>query len=91
MPAMPTLLFDEVRDRARSLGFDAFGVTSPDARPDLRAKLEASLAAGWHGEMDWMAEHAERRASPSALWGRVRSIIMLGVNYGPDSDPLATK
>jgi epoxyqueuosine reductase len=80
----------EVRARAQLLGFDAFGVTSPDARPDLRAKLEASLAAGWHGEMDWMAEHAERRASPSVLWGRVKSIIMLGVNYGPDSDPLAT-
>jgi epoxyqueuosine reductase len=84
------LIFDEIRARARSLGFDAFGVTTPDARPDLREKLEAALAQGWHGDMDWMAEHADRRASPTALWGKVKSVIMLGVNYGPESDPLET-
>ena len=38
--------------------------------------------------MDWMAETAERRSSPAALWDSVRSVIMLGVNYGPDRDPL---
>jgi epoxyqueuosine reductase len=80
----------EVRARARSLGFDAFGITSADARPDLRDRLEAALAAGWHGDMAWMAERADQRASPSALWKDVRSVIMLGVNYGPEGDPLAT-
>jgi epoxyqueuosine reductase len=39
--------------------------------------------------MTWMATTAERRADPRALWPDVRSIIMLGVNYGPDDDPLA--
>ncbi len=39
--------------------------------------------------MDWLAAHPERRADPRALWAGVRSIIMLGVNYGPDEDPLA--
>jgi epoxyqueuosine reductase len=38
--------------------------------------------------MEWMADTAERRASPAALWDGVRSVIMVGVNYGPDSDPL---
>jgi epoxyqueuosine reductase len=38
--------------------------------------------------MVWMAETARRRASPSALWLDVRSVIMLGMNYGPDEDPL---
>jgi len=37
-----------------------------------------------------MAETAERRADPRALWPEVRSVILLGLNYGPDSDPLAT-
>ena len=37
--------------------------------------------------MAWMAETAARRGNPSALWPEVRSIIMLGMNYGPDSDP----
>ena len=39
--------------------------------------------------MDWMETTAERRGDPLALWPQVRSIVMLGVNYGPDSDPLA--
>ncbi len=39
--------------------------------------------------MAWMAANAERRGEPRALWSEVRSILMLGVNYGPDCDPLA--
>jgi epoxyqueuosine reductase len=78
----------EIRARAKTLGFDAFGVTSPAARPDLRAKLEAALAEGWHGDMDWLADEPGKRAEPSRLWADVRSVIMLGVNYGPADDPL---
>ncbi len=37
--------------------------------------------------MNWMRETAERRADPRVLWSDVRSIVMLGMNYGPDSDP----
>jgi len=39
--------------------------------------------------MDWMARHADRRADPRVLWAQARSIVMLGVNYGPLDDPLA--
>jgi epoxyqueuosine reductase len=39
--------------------------------------------------MDWLAQNPERRADPRGLWPDVRSVIMLGVNYGPDEDPLA--
>jgi len=39
--------------------------------------------------MDWMARTLARRAEPRALWGDVRAIVMLGVNYGPHTDPLA--
>jgi epoxyqueuosine reductase len=42
-----------------------------------------------HGDMGWMAANAQRRAEPLLLWPEVRSILMLGVNYGPDEDPLA--
>ena len=40
--------------------------------------------------MRWLADTAERRGNPSALWPEVRSVIMLGMNYGPEKDPLAT-
>jgi len=39
--------------------------------------------------MDWLANTAARRGSPGALWSDVRSVVMLGMNYGPDEDPLA--
>ncbi len=47
------------------------------------------LDLGAHGDMAWLAANAERRADPRALWPQVRSIVMLGLNYGPDDDPLA--
>jgi epoxyqueuosine reductase len=39
--------------------------------------------------MDWLARDPARRADPLRLWSDVRAIVMLGVNYGPDEDPLA--
>ncbi len=74
---------------ARTLGFDCVGVTDPDAIADAARHFHAFLAAGAHGEMDWLAAHPERRADPRVLWAGVRSVIMLGVNYGPDENPLA--
>jgi len=39
--------------------------------------------------MDWLARTKERRADPQALWPEAKSVIVLGVNYGPDENPLA--
>ncbi len=75
--------------QARALGFDCAGVTGPDVLVDAGQHFRAFLDAGAHGDMDWLAAHPERRADPRVLWADVRSIIMLGVNYGPDENPLA--
>ena len=64
-------------------------VTRPDAAPDLPARLAEWLAAGRHGSMDWLETTAGRRADPRVLWPQVRSVIMVGMNYGPDDDPRA--
>jgi epoxyqueuosine reductase len=74
---------------ARALGFDSFGITGPDAIRDAGQWFHAFLELGAHGDMDWLADRPERRADPRLLWPDVRSIIMLGVNYGPDENPLA--
>ena len=71
------------------LGFDECRVTTPDSIPEAAGRLAAWLADGSHGEMRWMAETASRRGSPRALWPDVRSVIMLGMNYGPEEDPRA--
>ncbi len=39
--------------------------------------------------MDWLAKNAERRGDPGALWPDARAVIMLGLSYGPQRDPLA--
>jgi epoxyqueuosine reductase len=73
---------------ARKLGFDAVGVTRPDATPFVPARLAEYVGRGHHGTMEWMAETAERRGDPRVLWPDVRSVVMLAMNYGPDRDPL---
>jgi len=79
----------ELRRRAQAEGFDSIGVTSPDAIGHAGDRLARFLAEGMHGDMGWLETHRERRRDPRALWPEVRSIIMLGMNYGPETDPLA--
>ena len=38
--------------------------------------------------MAWMAETFERRADPKKLMHDAKSVVMLGLNYGPDANPL---
>jgi epoxyqueuosine reductase len=83
-----TRIKDALTREARALGFDCVGVAGPEATADAARHFHAFLEAGAHGDMDWLAAHPERRADPGVLWADVRSIVMLGVNYGPDEDPL---
>jgi len=73
---------------AERLGFAAFGIAPADAAPAAGARLRQWLADGCHGEMLWMAETSDRRASPAGLWSDVRSVVMLGTSYAPTLDPL---
>ncbi|MFL6845051.1 MAG: tRNA epoxyqueuosine(34) reductase QueG [Allosphingosinicella sp.] len=82
-------LAQRLRDKAEELGFSAIGFASADCAPESGARLRAWLADGAHGDMIWMEETAERRASPAGLWPEVRSIISLGMSYAPAGDPLA--
>ena len=74
---------------AREHGFDVVGITTPDAIPQALGRLQRFLAEGGHGDMEWIESTSARRGDPRALWPDVRSVIMLGFNYGPDGDPLA--
>jgi epoxyqueuosine reductase len=85
----PEAIRSALAETARAHGFDAFGIARPDAIPQARERFEAFIAEGGHGDMDWLAAGAERRSDPKVLWSDVRSVVMLGLNYGPDSDPLA--
>jgi epoxyqueuosine reductase len=78
-----------LEEKARELGFRAIGFARSDAAPATGERLRRWLADGAHGDMIWMEETAERRASPAGLWPEVRSVISLGMSYAPAVDPLA--
>jgi epoxyqueuosine reductase len=86
---VPDDLGSALATEAHALGFDSVGITGPDAIAGVGERLQAFLDAGAHGQMDWLADDPARRADPRVMWQDVRSVIMLGVNYGPDEDPLA--
>ncbi|WP_105370403.1 tRNA epoxyqueuosine(34) reductase QueG [Neorhizobium huautlense] len=76
-----------VREEAAAQGFDLCRITGSDSIPRAPERLGAFLADGHHATMEWMAETRERRADPKVLWSEVRSIVMFGLNYGPEEDP----
>lgn len=72
------------------VGFDICAITHADRINDLRPRLERFVTLGRHGTMGWMEETLERRGHPRALWPEARAIIMLGLSYAPDTDPMGT-
>ena len=85
----PRLIKQDILERARSQGFDLARVTGAQAQARNAARLQEFLDAGHHGTMAWMADRAHWRADPQALWPDAKSVIVLGVNYGPADNPLA--
>ena len=80
---------DLIREEALRLGFDVCRFADASAPWDAGARLAEFVAQDRHGEMGWMADTLERRSHPTAMWDQARSAILLGVNYGPEDDPLA--
>ncbi|MDG1007236.1 MAG: tRNA epoxyqueuosine(34) reductase QueG [Alphaproteobacteria bacterium] len=74
---------------ATAQGFDVCRIVDATTQDAAGAGLRAFVDAQHHGQMQWMETRMDERAAPQKLWPEAQSIIMLGVNYGPDSDPLA--
>ncbi|MGD9867114.1 MAG: tRNA epoxyqueuosine(34) reductase QueG, partial [Hyphomicrobiales bacterium] len=68
--------------------FDVVRFTVPSAIPEASGRLREFLERGRHGDMDWMRATGDRRADPAALWPQASSVVVLGMNYGPASDPM---
>jgi epoxyqueuosine reductase len=84
-----TSLKARIFDKAKELGFCAWGIARADAVPEAGERLKEWIAAGHHGEMGWMEDRAEQRASPQGLWPEAKSVIALAMSYSPPHDPLA--
>jgi epoxyqueuosine reductase len=77
-----------IRDRALAEGFSAVGFAPAAAAPELRARLTEFLEAGYHGDMGWLEARKDWRADPQAMWPDAKTAIVLGLNYGPNDDPM---
>jgi len=81
---------EAIRAAARGFGFDVVRFTPAETKTETRAYFQEFLDQGLHGDMAWMQANADRRADPQTLWPEARSVIMVGLNYGPESDPRET-
>jgi epoxyqueuosine reductase len=79
-----------IRDAALALGFDAVGFARAELSAESRAHLANYLAQGYHGDMGWLQARAEQRGDPRELWPDAKTVVVLAMNYGPESDPLTS-
>ena len=82
------MIKEKIRDKAKSLGFDAVGFTSAVANQQDEQALAKFLSQGWNGEMTWMENTDGRRPDPQKTMPTAKSVIILGMNYGPTKNPL---
>ena len=80
---------EQIIAMARALGFDTIGVAAAAPHSPDGAGLQAFIDQGHFGDMNWIPDTQARRVAPVALWPDARSVVVLGMNYGPAADPLA--
>ena len=73
-----------IRAWGLGLGFGEVGITGTEL-PGAEAGLQAWLAAGFHGEMDYMAKHGLRRCRPAELVPGTLRVITARLDYWPES------
>jgi epoxyqueuosine reductase len=80
--AFRTLSASALKRKAAELGFNSVGIAPAEPSPRLDAYL-AWIAAGMHGEMNYMArpDRIARRRDLNVILPSVRSVIMVGLDY----------
>lgn len=82
-------LAQDLRTWAKDLGFDQLGIT--DTNLDVaEQRLNAWLAQGYHGDMQWLAAHGDKRSRPGLLEPGTFRVISVRMDYLPDTDTAAT-
>ena len=72
----------KIKNWGRELGFDAISIAGTDLG-EAEHELQDWLAAGCHGEMDYMAAHGSKRSRPAELVPGTQAVIMARLNYRP--------
>ena len=79
-------LVSDILGWARALGFSQIGVAGIDLA-SAEPGLEAWLAAGFHGSMNYMAAHGLKRARPAELVPGTVSVLTARMDYLPAGTP----
>jgi epoxyqueuosine reductase len=79
-------LSDDILTYALTLGFDRAGII-PLGPPKYGAAFADWLAAGYYGDMAYLAARAAERLDPRAWLGDAASLILLAANYNPGPPP----
>src|SRR5437764_3922980 len=85
---MSNQIREAIREEALALGFDAVGFARAHLAEEARDNLTEYLRRGYHGDMGWLAAKAPRRGDPQVLWPEAKTIVVLGLAYTPEDDPL---
>lgn len=70
------------------IGFDAVGFSTASLAPEARKRLTNFVQSGYHGDMGWLSTRIEQRSHPQSLWPAARAVIVLGLSYAPEDDPI---
>ncbi len=85
---MAAAFHDSLASKIHSLGFDTFGICAPELPAHAAKGLSEYLSAGHHGDMEWMQTRAEIRSDTYKLWPDAKSVIVVGHNYTPPTNPM---
>ncbi len=77
-----------ISEKAIKFGFDFVGFTKPKILSNDQKNLLKFLNNGLHGQMKWLERHYLKKTKPKKLWEKVKTIMVLGTNYGPKNNPL---
>ena len=72
---------DQIRQRARELGFELVGIVPATSLSREQDRLREWLSRGYHGEMSWMARDPDQRTDPRQVFPAARSVIVVALNY----------
>ncbi|MCH8545263.1 MAG: tRNA epoxyqueuosine(34) reductase QueG [Cryomorphaceae bacterium] len=73
-----------IKDKAKQLGFLACGISRARFLEEEAPRLEAWLKKDYHGSMQWMENHFDKRLDPTKLVPGAKSVVSLLLNYFPE-------
>ena len=78
----------KINNKISKLGFDVIGYTQPIVDTKTKMEYREFLKNKFHGQMGWLENHYEKKINPKKVWGEVKTVIVIGLNYAPRFNPL---